>query len=436
MKPASIFLEKRIGILGLGTTGVSLIRLLSRFTSHLFCWDDSKAVRESVRGQLTDPSEWNNLDCIFVSPGVPASGPFLHPVIKRAKQLGTPIFSDIDLLFLLYPESKFVGITGTDGKSTTTAMIGHILSHSGFDCIVGGNIGVPVADLGKADIYVLELSSFQLDILRSSKLSLSVVTNLAPDHLDRYGNVETYYKSKALIVNFTDLEGVVLTENSCIGICEAAEKRFSRRYQISNLSIFSSRSLEDLLLADLELPKTNSLIGSHNIANAIKAAQVCRILGCSQKDIYEAFLSFKSLPHRLEYLGNLGPISFYNDSKATNVQSALCGLSSMENIHWLAGGQNLQQPLEKLLQIAERVNRGYFFGQAKHALYDALSGSINCSIHEDLEGALKCAVQNALEGQVECNVLLSPACKSFDQFRNFQERGDAFAALVKKLNAQ
>lgn len=429
-------LGKRVGVLGLSATGLSIVKVLSSVASELVCWDDSEAARSKFG--CAPEVAWHNLDCLFVSPGIPSSGPSLHSAIVSARQSNIPIFSDIDLFLDSRPKSRFIGVTGTDGKSTTTAMIGHILKSCGFSCIAGGNLGPPAMSLDEADIYVLELSSFQLDILNTQALWASVVTNLAPDHFERYGSVESYYRSKASIVGFTVPFGFLLTDEHLSPICSAAQTKFRyalskdlSSFQLPNAVLFSNKKRK--ILDYDALSSAQAALRQHGLANALKAAQMCKEFGCHESDIVKALQSFKGLPHRLEHLGGFKGIEFYNDSKATNVHSVSYALESTNNIYWLAGGKDSQEDLSSLVQFTPKLKRCYFFGQSKLKLYSCFADKVPCTLHDDLKSAFHSAFSDARQSNQHCSLLLSPAHKSFDQFANFEKRGELFASLCKEL---
>jgi UDP-N-acetylmuramoylalanine--D-glutamate ligase len=443
---------ENIGVFGLGKTGNSVYQSLNK-VAKVICYDQNSNSREAfakIYGadnivNLSDP-RWLTLDKIVLSPGVPLS----HDLVKMANAHNITITSDIDLLFDKSSKANFIAITGTNGKSTTTALIGHILQFCGLNYPVGGNIGNPVLTL-KSDCagYVLELSSFQLDLLKSFKAKIAVLLNITPDHLDRHHNMENYIAAKKklfdrmaddsfAVINVDDaLTNQIFLElkeeNSMNLLPISVTQRLSRGISIND-NVLYDNIFESIIIP---LPKNKSLQGLHNQENIAASFAVCRIMGLSAKQIIAAIEQFHGLPHRMQYIGTVANISFYNDSKATNAIAASKSISSLNNIYWLAGGVAKEGGISDLLPWLPNIRKAYIFGQDKDVFASALSGKVEFQICQDLTEAFNSAFMEAKENKDSLkNILLAPACASYDQFKNFEERGDLFIKLCNNKIAE
>jgi UDP-N-acetylmuramoylalanine--D-glutamate ligase len=437
-----LFEGKSVGILGLGISGMSCLRAVQPIAKLCVCFDDNVQIYQNVPSSFSNvicvnnlsDYLWSGIDILITSPGIIAFGDDAHPLIAKIKKLLIPLISDVEMLFVKYPKAKYIGITGTNGKSTVTAMTCHILQSCGYNYVAGGNIGVPCMDLPKSDGYVLEISSFQLELLKNAEFEIIIITNLTPDHLDRYGSLSSYYLTKLSILNFLSRKGIFITSAFDEDLpCKAAKEKFSYSLITKNwndsllaLALFSNASIE------FENQKLSPYCLS---TNAFFAALACKIIGCSSDAIDRGIKSFKGLPHRMEHAGNLGSISFVNDSKATNVESTLYAFASLSEIYWIAGGKNLEADLSLLLQHYKKIKKGYFFGESRFVLHDLFASLVTCTIYENLEDAFHAAVKDASFLAEKCTILLSPAHKSFDQFKNFEERGKVFIDLCKKVTS-
>jgi len=435
------FGNKVVGVLGLGVTGRSCVKALQSVVSLCVCFDDKlEAVYAQIGDQLgtevifsqsIEDDLWNAIEILIVSPGIMTRGQFMHPLVAKVLDLQVRIISDVEMLFLKYPASRYICVTGTNGKSTVTSMIAHVLKSCGQDYIVGGNIGVPCMDLPKAYGYVLEVSSYQAELLQNAKFNLIILTNLTPDHLDRYASANEYYMAKIALLDFLSFSGVFITLFSIKNLAyQIAKNKFSHCVRARNgtlpmLALFSN---EPLNIKQLDA-------NQYQNSNFFFVAKACEILKCDQASIQIGIESFKGLPHRLEYVGKKNSISFFNDSKATNVESTLYAFALMDSIYWIAGGK--KNPcgidLSPLLQYQHKIVRCYFFGESRLEL-NALFGSIKaCYVGQTLEEAFHSCVNDALAYPCKSNILFSPAHKSFDQFKNFEERGIAFIELCKNI---
>jgi UDP-N-acetylmuramoylalanine--D-glutamate ligase len=450
--PATSFRNKSVAVFGLARSGISCALALKAGGARVFAWDDSEPSVEKARAELVPITnlhevDFKTLDALVLSPGVPLTHPAPHWTVVKAKAAGIEIIGDTEVFQREVQSSgaKTVAITGTNGKSTTTALVGHVLKHAGFDVDVGGNIGQAVFNLRAPHaklIYVLELSSFQIDLMPSLAPDVGILTNLTPDHLDRHGTMENYAAVKARLFARQGKGATAL-----IGVdddwCEAiAEKKSAA--QIIPVSV--TRSLSNGLAAPdgvlhdsatgetLDLRHMKALRGRHNWQNASMAYGVARAFGVGVAKIAEAMHSFPGLAHRMQQIATRGKVAFVNDSKATNADAAEKALSSYENIYWIAGGMAKSDGIVPLKPLFSRITRAYLIGVAAEQFAETLGRDVDHVKVETLDRAVETAARDAA-ADVHGNavVLLSPACASFDQFKNFEIRGDAFAAAVSRL---
>ncbi len=398
-----------------------------------------------------DICNWARVDRLVLSPGIPHRHPRPHRLVRRAESAGVPVIGDVELLVENQPCRRIVGITGTNGKSTTTALVGHLLRRAGVGVQIGGNIGLPVLDLlpkPVEDIYVLELSSYQLELTERLSCSVAVILNLSPDHLERHGGMSGYVRAKRRILRNQ-------RENDCavIGVDDDHGRALSRELEAKGdrrlLAIAVGRSLErgvyviDGQLHDavdrhgqpvLDLRPITGLRGAHNWQNAAAAYAVARALGIEPAAAAAGIAGFRGLAHRMEAVATVDGVRFVNDSKATNPEAAARSLASFDRIYWIAGGRPKRSSLDPLLPWLERVRHAYLIGEAAEQFEQALAGRVPCTRSGDLATALRQAVAVARRDERgDPVVLLAPACASFDQFANFEARGDAFKALVAEL---
>ncbi len=433
---------KKIGIFGLGLTGCSAFSALNEVTKTILCWDDSEVNRNKFISQfgseslsdITDQA-WQFLDKVVISPGVPPS----HAIFSLIRKHNLLISSDIELLIEENPQSKIVVITGTNGKSTTTALIGHILHKAGFDYHVGGNIGLPVLMLPeKAVGYVLELSSFQIDLIQNfNRFFISILLNITQDHLDRYGTFEEYSKAKFRAFQGNGIKIIGIDSDKSREFYAHLKKKGERKLipistgsSHDGISCNSERLVDNSFNHDTyDLPALNHLQGKHNQENIAVSFAACRSLGVEPLEIIEHISSFKGLKHRMQYLGTKNNISFYNDSKATNATSAACSLISLNNIFWLAGGIFKEKSLSPIDFALKNVKKAYLFGKDKLLFAKYLENKVEYTICMTMNEAFECAVKDAQLIKVGTNILLAPACASYDQFKNFEDRGNQFIEL-------
>ncbi|WP_416463462.1 UDP-N-acetylmuramoyl-L-alanine--D-glutamate ligase [Sphingomonas sp. VDB2] len=432
------FAGKRYAVLGLARSGLATVETLVASGARVVAWDSREEARALVEGkaELGDPMEidLSGFDGIVVSPGVPLNR---HPIAMRAKIAGVPVIGDIELFALArptLPPHKVVGITGTNGKSTTTALIHHIIEQAGFPTVMGGNIGLPILsqpplepNLHGVGVYVLELSSYQIDLTRSLDCDVAVLLNITPDHLDRYDGFEGYVASKARLFAMQS------TEHVAVIAVEDSASRIIASDTAAPLKAVHSRDIDPV--AQLTWP---ALQGPHNAQNAAVAIAVATALDIDPDTIDNALASYASLPHRMQAVGTHNGVLYVNDSKATNAASTAPALAAWPakdgkpRIHWILGGVAKSDNLDECVPHFGNIAHAYTIGEAGHMFADLLRPHMAVDDSEMLSAAVRRAARIAQPGDV---VLLSPACASFDQFRDFEARGDAFAAAVAALGS-
>jgi UDP-N-acetylmuramoylalanine--D-glutamate ligase len=456
MTPVETLRGKRVAVFGLGGSGLATIRALLEGGAAVAVWDDSPKARErgtAAGVRLVDlaQADWRSFDLFVLSPGVPLTHPKPHWTVNLASEAGVPIVGDIELFVreraARAPEAPFVGVTGTNGKSTTTALIAHVLREAGRDVALGGNIGVPVLDLPPPVdrlTHVIECSSYQIDLAPSLAPSVGLLINLTPDHLDRHGDLASYAAIKERLV--------ARSEIALIGVDDAASRdicaRLKARAGAARVVAVSGREspLADVFVRDrrvivrgavesaVDLAAARALRGAHNGQNAAFACAAARALRVAERTIAQAFCSFPGLAHRMEEVGRRGRVLFINDSKATNADAAEKALLSFHDIHWIVGGRPKEGGIEPLRPLFPRVAKAYLIGEAADAFARMLAGAVPYERCQTLCAAVGAAARDALLSRAdEPVVLLSPACASFDQFANFEARGEAFRVAVAQL---
>lgn len=429
------FRGKRYAVLGLARSGLATVDALVASGAEVTAWDNKEEARAKVgdNATLADPLEIDlaGFDGVVVSPGVPLNK---HPIAAKARAANVRLIGDIELFAQARPSlpaHKVVGITGTNGKSTTTALIHHILKTAGIPTEMGGNIGLPILaqdPLPEGGVYVLELSSYQIDLTFSLDCDVAVLTNVTPDHLDRYEGFEAYAASKLRLFKMQspDRFGVTVGEDSFEERLVMAEPGGPNRWWlVPQVPRFTLGNQADW----------PSLQGPHNSMNAAMAAQACRALeipGLDELAIYATFPSFKGLPHRMERVAERDGILFVNDSKATNPDSAAPALAAYPYIHWIVGGLSKTDSLGPCEAQLGHVRAAYTIGDSGPMFAQLLNGKVPAVEQSGtLDVAVKDAAKAAKAGEV---VLLSPACASFDQFKDYEARGQAFRDAVGALS--
>jgi UDP-N-acetylmuramoylalanine--D-glutamate ligase len=456
MFAATTFQGKSVGVFGLARSGISCATALQMGGARVFAWDDSEPSVEKARAEgvaianLHDV-DFKTLDALVLSPGVPLTHPEPHWTVVKARKAGIEIIGDTEIFAreLSAAGAKMVAITGTNGKSTTTALIGHVLRSSGLDVDVGGNIGLAVFNLRKPEkhiTYVLELSSFQIDLMPSLKPDVGILTNITPDHLDRHGTIEHYAAVKGRMFAKMGNGDVAL-----IGVDDEFSAPMMRHIPAgaAKHGVSVTHDLRDGIAAfdgvlrlrrqgetidEIDLRAMPALKGRHNWQNASFAYGAARALGVATANIEAAMKSFPGLAHRMQQIATRGSVSFVNDSKATNADAAEKALASFDNIYWIVGGIAKAGGIEPLRPYFERLSGAYLIGAASEEFSKTLDGDAAIYPCSTLENAVKRAAEDASKDKRgNAVVLLSPACASFDQYKNFEVRGDAFVAAVAAL---
>ena len=426
----------KIGILGLGLSGMAAAHALAAAGARLWLHDDNASPRgEAPQGaQLCGWQDWpwDELTSMVISPGIPHALPQPHPAAARAGEAGVEVISEIEIAMRAAPQARIVAITGTNGKSTTTALTGHCLRSAGRAVAVGGNIGDAACNLddpGADGVIVLELSSYQLETTPSLRADIAMLLNITPDHLARHGGMEGYVAAKARILDAAGAEGLVVigTGPHLDPLADA------RRKAGGKVSIINPAD------APATIAGVASLAGQHNAENAAAAAACLAELGLAEDEIAEGMAGFAGLPHRLQTVASHGGISFVNDSKATNGVAAAKALAAFDNVYWIAGGEAKEDGLGEAAGETAKVAHAYLIGSAAQAFAAELDGIVETSLSGDLETATTSAFADAsaatgTDGR-DATILLSPAAASFDQFASFVARGDAFTAIARRLAA-
>jgi UDP-N-acetylmuramoylalanine--D-glutamate ligase len=460
MTPATTFAEQTVAVFGLGRSGLATCRSLAAGGAKVAAWDDNAASRDAARATgigLTDLSaaDWSRFAALVLAPGVPLTHPEPHWSVSKAQAAGVPIIGDVELFCRerarQSPDAPLVAITGTNGKSTTTALVAHLLSAAGRDVQMGGNIGTAILELAPPDagrIHVIEMSSFQIELTPSLAPSVGILLNISPDHLDRHGTMEHYAELKSRVVAAARHPIVGEDDDWCRDIGErlrlanrtwvdivSAQSRVGHGWYAHGSELVARAPWTGPLGAFADLTGVGALRGRHNMQNALAASAAAMHLGVRPGDIADALRTFPGLPHRLEEVGRVGPVLFINDSKATNADSAATALCAFSrDVFWIIGGKPKEGGIIGLEAYFPRVAKAYLIGEATEAFAATLHGKVACERCGSLDVAVASAARDAAAVAAgEPVVLLSPACASYDQFRNFEVRGDAFRALVAAL---
>jgi UDP-N-acetylmuramoylalanine--D-glutamate ligase len=461
MIPVRGFEGKTVAVFGLARTGLAAARALIAGGAEVALWDENAERRAAAEAEglpLVDlaAADWSRFAALMLSPGVPLTHPAPHWTVEKAHAAGVEIVGDIELFARIvnaapeHRKPKIVAITGTNGKSTTTALIGHVCAQAGRDVRIGGNIGIGVLDLedmhGGA-VYVLEMSSYQLDLTSSLHADVTVILNLSPDHLERHGSMEGYVAAKRRILanqgkGDTAVIGVddpwgqqICTEITAANrrtiVPISANKAMGRGVYVLNGLLYDATGERAQEVADLN--RARSLPGRHNWQNAAAAYAAAKGLGIAPDEAAEHLLTFPGLAHRMETVATLGRVRFVNDSKATNADAARQALSSYPRSYWIAGGRAKTDGIEALEDLFPRVAKAYLIGEAAPDFAKTLKGKAPAVECGTLDVAVAQAYADAAAGGQDAVVLLSPACASFDQYADFEERGEAFRSAVQRL---
>ena len=455
MIPITTFVGQKVAIFGLGSSGLLSAKALMQGGAEVVAWDDNEksiaaAKAAGIATQDLRDLDWTTVAALVLAPGVPLTHPAPHWTVQLAHKAGVEVIGDIELFCLQRAMSgaacPLVAITGTNGKSTTTALIAHLLKSAGVDAQMGGNIGVPVLALenfapGRA--YVLEVSSYQIDLAPSLKPTVGILLNVSEDHLDRHGTIENYAAIKALLVASAEEAAVIGVDDR---FTRAAADRIERAGKhVVRVSV--EAPLRDGYYAEgsrimhstggkahpvAQLAGIGSLRGAHNAQNAACAVAACVALGLELSEIQKGLITFPGLAHRMQQIGRKGNVLFVNDSKATNADSAAKALASFPDIFWIAGGKPKTGGIASLAEFFPRIRKAYLIGEAAQDFARTLEGKVPYEMSGTLPVAVAAAARDAAaSGLKEPVVLLSPACASFDQYPNFEVRGRAFTDLVR-----
>ncbi len=427
---------KRFAVLGLARSGAATVQALVAGGASVVAWDSDETKREALAESIQDLSvtlddvdlqfdpldDLAAFDALVVSPGVPLN---THPLAAAARAAGVPVIGDIELFAQArgdLPPHKVVGITGTNGKSTTTALVHHILRTAGVPTLMGGNIGLPILGqdpLPEGGVYVLELSSYQIDLTQTLDCDVAVLLNITPDHLDRYDGFAGYAASKARLFAMQTVPHLAIVDHGA----EAEHRLLGDAPADLPVEFIDRIDIGD----QAGWP---SLQGPHNASNARAAVGVARALGVSEVDIDRGLVSFTGLPHRMQQIASYGGVAYVDDSKATNPESAAPALAAFERVHWIVGGRAKGDDLDACKPGFGHVVHAYTIGEAGPRFAEILAGSMPVDHVGTLDAAVRRAAANARPGDT---ILLSPACASFDQFADYEARGAAFRAAVESL---
>jgi len=462
MIPARGFEGRQVAVFGLGRSGLTAARALKAGGAKPVLWDDSvsgrmQAEAENFTVEDLSAADWSRFAALMLAPGVPLTHPRPHWAATKAVEAGVEILGDIELfqrtldVLPAHQRPKVVAITGTNGKSTTTALIGWVLKQAGIEVHVGGNIGIGVLALPEpveGAVYVIEVSSYQLDLTTTFAPDVAILTNLSPDHLDRHGGMEGYVAAKARV--FANArEGAVAVVGTDDGWGMEAAARIDPAWPLIAISTRATRdggrgldraaerltgrpgglSVPD---GEIDLTAARSLPGRHNAENAAFAYAAARALGVSHDQTVAGLLSFPGLAHRMETVAQLGRVRFVNDSKATNADAARQAVSSYDRVHWILGGQAKEGGIDGLVDLFPRIAQAYLIGEAAEAFARVLA-DVPHRICGEMDKAVEAAARDAAATGRDEVVLLSPACASFDQYPDFEVRGEAFRAAVRRV---
>lgn len=457
---AQSFAKRSAAVFGLARSGLSSIRSLIAAGASVYAWDDKEALRDQAQqlGATVTPVgnwPWTSLEALILSPGVPFTHPAPHESVRLAQHAGVPVIGDMELFAREIragdmSAAPIIAVTGTNGKSTTTALIGHILSRCGFAAQIGGNIGKPVLDLSppsRRTVYVLEVSSYQIDLAPGLSPDVAVLTNVTPDHIDRHGSFENYAAVKArLLQNTSKLGRVVIGVDDAqsaslftrLMAADGAEavpvsigKVLGRGVFAVDAALYDAQGQRPVKVMDMAA--ATKLPGAHNWQNAALAYAATKRFVSDTRAIASAIADFPGLAHRIEDVGRIGKVRFINDSKATNAEAAERALLCFPEIYWIAGGRAKEGGIQSLRAHFPRIRKAFLIGEAA----DEFAGTLG-EVPHDICGTLDVAMAHAFSEARNSPapapvVLLSPACASFDQFRDFEQRGEAFRAMVAGL---
>ena len=440
MTADGVFAGRRYAVVGLGRNGLPAAHALQAMGAAVAVWDDDPALRDASGLPLLDPTDLRGFDALVLSPGIPHRLPAPHPVALAAHAAGIPILSDAELLYRARGgRSRFVGITGTNGKSTTTALLQHILEGAGVTSAAGGNLGTAALALPEVAVHVLEMSSYMLERLQTLRFDAAALLNLSPDHLDRHGDMAGYTAAKRAIFDRQRPGDTAVLGTDDPGTAAVAKEMQGRLHGPRVLTVSGQHAAdvwcEDGILRDpdgpiLRMAEAAALPGLHNAQNAAAAAALAMALGVGRHAITAGIMSFAGLPHRQQRVAVQDGIAWVNDSKATNADAAARALACYDRLVWIAGGMAKSGGIEALRPLLPRVAHAVLIGRDAPVLAETLGAA---GVSYTMAGTMDVAVPAARAAAARTGapvILLSPACASFDQFTGFEARGDRFRDLA------
>ena len=459
MIPITVFAGRKVAVFGLGRSGLLSAGALIKGGADVVVYDDNEKMRtDAASAGLTVQNlheiDWSDIAALVLAPGVPLTHPTPHWTVQLAHKAEVEIIGDIELFCRERAKSgahcPLIAITGTNGKSTTTALTAHLVEAAGRDAQMGGNIGVPVlalAPFAENRVYVLEVSSYQIDLAPSLRATVGVLLNVSEDHLDRHGTMENYAALKTLLPASIEQGGTAVIDVDDRWTRSGADRIERAGRKVVRVSVEAPlrdgyyaegthilRATAGKAHAVAELAGIGSLRGKHNAQNAACAIAACVAIGIDLPSIQKGLVTFPGLAHRMQQVGRKGPILYVNDSKATNADSAAKALGSFHDIYWIAGGKPKTGGITSLAEFFPRIRKAYLIGEAAAEFARTLDGKVDYEIVEVMSGAVDAATRDAeAAGLKEPVVLLSPACASFDQYPNFEVRGTAFTDLVRAV---
>lgn len=459
MIPITFFAGKTVAVFGLGGSGLASCHALKAGGAEVIASDDNvdNLAKAAKAGFVTADLRnvlWTNFAALVLAPGVPLTHPAPHWSVLAARQAGVEVIGDIELFCRERkrhaPDAPFVAITGTNGKSTTTALVAHLMREAGHDVQMGGNIGTAILSLEpprRGRVHVIEMSSYQIDLAPSLDPTVGILLNVSPDHLDRHGSIEHYAEVKERLIAGVQPQGTAVVgvdDRWCGAVADRQEQAGRNVVRVSvkrPLAYGISVEQDRIVLASggarseiADIGGIGSLRGRHNAQNAACASAAALALGVSREILQQDLRSFPGLAHRMEQVGRKAHVLFVNDSKGTNADATEKALSSFTNIFWIAGGRPKSGGIASLDAFFPRIRKAYLIGEAAQDFAATLEGKAAYEISATLEAAVPAAARDAeASGLADAVVLLSPACASFDQFRNFEIRGDRFRELVRAL---
>ncbi|GAA5106475.1 UDP-N-acetylmuramoyl-L-alanine--D-glutamate ligase [Bartonella jaculi] len=454
---------QKVALFGLGQSGLAAAKALMRGGAEVIAWDDSPssvqaAFQQNIPTRDLRYEDWSEFVALILAPGVPLNYPKPHWIVEKARQKDIEIIGDIELFvrarnhFLQHygfcdQDVPFIAITGTNGKSTTTALLTHLLEQMGYDVQMGGNIGNAILTLKpfvKKRIYVIECSSFQIDLTPSLQPTVGLLLNLTPDHIDRHGSFTQYVQAKRHLVARASHALISVDDTACQDLYQQLlhegrqVEAISKEHFVENgfyaegTKLFSVRQGQCYMLADLS--PMIALRGSHNAQNALMALATLQALKITHPYMNKHLASYKGLPHRMQQVCKMGSVLFINDSKATNADASAPALSSFNDIFWIVGGQAKKGGIDSLREFFHKIRKAYLIGSAAEEFASVIGSAFPFSISATLENAVHEAAADAMRCKVkEAVVLFSPACASYDQFKNYEMRGEAFVSFVMQL---